>query len=187
MKKIIAFIVLVILVIVMIVLSYNFYSGNNKNAAKDKLKTGLKVTKKKTSDVIDNVTKNNENNSNESNNNENNNSSDSNSTNNGEDITVAENKVVPDTASDNDSGYIKIDHYTFSVDKSTLKVGDTSRIHVNVFPRNASEREVSFVSSDNSILKVNSFGRMKALSSGEVTVTIKVKNCDDYNLKVNVK
>lgn len=183
MKKIIAFIVLVILVIVMIVLSYNFYSGNNKNAAKDKLKTGLKVTKKKTSDVIDNVTKNNENNSNESNNN----SSDSNSTNNGEDITVAENKVVPDTASDNDSGYIKIDHYTVSVDKSTLNVGDTSRIHVNVFPRNASEREVSFVSSDNSILKVNSFGKMKALSSGEVTVTIKVKNCDDYNLKVNVK
>ena len=186
MKKIIAFIILVILVIVMIVLSYNFYSNNNKNAAKNKLNNSLKVTKKKTSDVINNVTKNDSDNNSDSNNSNSNTTNNSSSTND-VDVTVEEDTQVPDTASDDNNGYIRIDHYVVSVDKSTMNIGDSSNIYVKIYPKNASEKDVSFVSSDESIVKVNAFGKMKALRSGEVTITIKVKNCDDYNLKVNVK
>lgn len=182
MKRIIAFIILVILVIVMIVLSYNFYSGNSSKKAKKSLSNGITVVEKK-KDTNNSSSSSNSN----SNSTSDNNTSNSTNTTEANEVTVQEDADVPDTASDSNDDYIAIDHYSVSCDKTTMKVGDTSNIHVKVYPSNASEREVSYSSSNSDIVKVNSFGKMSALKSGEVSITVSVKNAKDYTFVVNVK
>ncbi|MBQ6477301.1 MAG: Ig-like domain-containing protein [Bacilli bacterium] len=179
MRRIIAFIILVILVIVMIVLSYNFYSKNNKKAKSD-LDTTLKVTKKKTDDIEIKTNKEDEEEDKEY-----------------EDEKVEgdlsveedveENHPVPDTASNDEDGYIRVESYDVSPSKTVLKVGETGKIDVAVYPKNASEKEITFVSSNPKVLKVDSFGKMKALKTGEVTVTVKVSGQKDSSFIVSVK
>ena len=58
------------------------------------------------------------------------------------------------------------------VDDITLKVGEEKQIGVTVLPTNASDKAVSFSSSDTSVASVSDVGLVKALATGESTITV---------------
>lgn len=55
----------------------------------------------------------------------------------------------------------------------TLNVGDEHQLNINVLPEGI-EYDVSYVSSDTNIVTINSDGLIKAISSGEAKITIKI-------------
>ena len=182
MRRIIAFIILVILVIVMIVLSYNFYS-KNKNDAKNNLNSTLKVSKKKLDDIeikTEQKAEDKEETKEET-------KEEATDEEVEGDLAIEEDHEVPDTASEDDYGYIPVKAYDVSPNKTVLNVGESGKINVSIYPKNASNREVVFLSSNPKILKVDSFGKMKALRRGEVTVTVKVSGQKDSSFIVSVK
>ena len=170
MRKIIGFIIIVILIILIIVLSNKYYGNQSKNK-----------TLSNANNTITRVTTNSDDNTNTTNNN---------STVVEEKNTVNKNdsvEEVPDTATDDDSGYIPVESFSVNVKNSVLNVGDTEQIIVNVYPSNASEKEIIFTSSNKDVLTVTSTGIIKAKQSGSSLVTVSMKNHNDYKIIINVK
>ena len=46
--------------------------------------------------------------------------------------TNTNNVSVPDTATDDDSNFIKVDSYTASIEKEVIKVGETTKIDIKI-------------------------------------------------------
>ena len=171
MRKIIGFIIIVILIILIIVLSNKYYgkSSNNKSLSTSNT-TSTKITTN--TNTSDDTTDNNSTVVEEKNTINNNNDDVDN---------------VPDTASDDNNGYVAVESFTVNIDKTVLKVGDSEKINVIINPNNASEKEVNFTSSNKDVLTVSSVGIIKAKHKGTALVTVSVKNHNDYKIIINVK
>lgn len=67
------------------------------------------------------------------------------------------------------------------LDKSSLtgKVGDTVELKVTVLPNTASTKSVSYTSSDETIAKVDSEGKVILLKEGVVTIIVKAKDASN--------
>lgn len=76
--------------------------------------------------------------------------------------------------------YIDVDKTNY-----TMFVGDERNIVYSIFPDDATNKNVSFVSSDANVASVDSYGRVKAVSKGKCIITVKCGNCSD-TLNVNV-
>ena len=169
MRKIIGFIIIVILIILIIILSNKYYGNQSKNK-----------TLSNANDTITRVNTNNNDNTNTNNN----------STVVEEKNTVNKNdsaEKVPDTASDDNSGYVPVESFSVNIKNKVLNVGDIEQIIVNIYPSNASEKEVAFTSSNKDVLTVTSTGIIKAKKSGSSLITVSMKNHNDYKIIINVK
>lgn len=96
------------------------------------------------------------------------------------------NVSVPDTATDDDSNFIKVDSYTASIEKEVIKVGETTKIDVKIYPKNASLKDVNFIV-ETSGIKVDSFGKVKGIIPGKYRIRVEVKNCPSYILNIEVR
>ena len=59
--------------------------------------------------------------------------------------------------------------------RQTLDVGETSSVSVKIIPENASNKEVTFSSSDSTIVSVDSNGQMKGIKPGTATIFVTSK------------
>ena len=78
---------------------------------------------------------------------------------------------------------IKVDKIILNPTEMNLKVGDIEQVSLSVSPKNATERDITWSTSDKSIATVDENGIIKALKSGKVTITAKTK---DGNVKATV-
>ncbi|MFR9566565.1 MAG: Ig-like domain-containing protein, partial [Rikenellaceae bacterium] len=68
--------------------------------------------------------------------------------------------------------YTKVKKIEITSAPSTIKAGEIAQLKDVVTPSNATRNGVIWVSSDKSIATVDKFGRVKALKTGEVTITL---------------
>lgn len=100
--------------------------------------------------------------------------------------TNTNNVSVPDTATDDDSNFIKVDSYTASIEKEVITVGETTKIDIKIYPKNASLKDVNFIV-ETSGIKVDSFGKVKGIIPGKYKIRVEVKNCPSYILNIEVR
>ena len=71
---------------------------------------------------------------------------------------------------------INVDKIILNSDKLNIEVGELSQLIAKVEPSDATERDLVWESSDNSIATVDNNGVIKGVKSGTVTITVKTKN-----------
>ncbi len=74
-----------------------------------------------------------------------------------------------------------------SSDSITLKAGESKTISYKVYPADATNRKATFKSSNTSIVKVSSEGKITGVSKGKATITLKTENGLKATVKVTVK
>ena len=72
----------------------------------------------------------------------------------------------------NGSGDIRVTSVDIDRSSVSLKAGDSITLKATVSPSDATNKNVSWTSSDNSIATVNSSGVVKAVASGKATITV---------------
>lgn len=203
MKKIIAFIILVILVILVICLSYNYYKKQDSSRV-NKLKTDLE-----TSEILNNKSKSSSDNDDsdkivveerdtnttsefdESSSKSSKKSSSksktktSNESDDGDSVEET-NTNVPDTASNDNNGFVKLDYFIVSSEKDSIKVGKSTKVIVKYYPENASIKDTTFTSQNNNCT-VTSLGKVTGLNKGTCSILIKVKGQSAKSLLLTVK
>lgn len=191
MKKIIAFIILVILVILVICLSFNYYKKQDAQSNKvNKLKTDLE-----TSEILNEKSDNDkiEVEETDTNKKESTDSDSSKKESSDNDTTVEEdseeetNLNVPDTASDDDNGFVKLNSFSVSSKVSSIKVGKSTKLVVNYYPENASIKDTTFISETKNICKVSSLGKVTGIKKGTCSIVVKVKDQNSQSLLLSVK
>lgn len=68
----------------------------------------------------------------------------------------------------------------------TMAVGDKQLLTVTILPLNATEKEITYVSSNTTVATVNALGRITALSQGNTTISVKVGSVSK-SFELNVK
>ncbi|NEG95301.1 family 43 glycosylhydrolase [Bifidobacterium sp. SMB2] len=74
------------------------------------------------------------------------------------------------------SSVVPVSGVMVSLDRSFVKVGEVVRAKVSVKPENASDKSVSWSSSDEKVAKVDASGRVTAVGVGTVTITATAKD-----------
>ncbi len=69
----------------------------------------------------------------------------------------------------------------------TMNVGNTKSLTATVYPSNATNKSVSWSSSDSSVVTVSSSGKLTAKAAGTATITVKTSNGKTKTCKVTVK
>lgn len=77
--------------------------------------------------------------------------------------------------------------YDYQLDKANLSlyIGDSNKL--NIIPTTEEITSINWTSSDNSIVKVDNNGNIKALKEGKATVTAKIDDTYELTCSVNVK
>ncbi len=81
--------------------------------------------------------------------------------------------------------YVPADGIVTDRDEITLTKGETDKITVSVTPENATEKGVTYESSNENVIKVDKKGNITAVGEGEAVITVISK--DDPTKKVTVK
>lgn len=68
---------------------------------------------------------------------------------------------------------VKVSSIKLSADKNSLVEGESLQVKAEVLPENATDKSLSFASSDQKIATVDQNGLVKAITAGEVTITAK--------------
>jgi len=86
-------------------------------------------------------------------------------------------------------GYFKKNVTGIAVDKPVIELAPegTDKITVTVTPDDATDKEVIFVSGDESIVRVDKDGNVEAVGEGETTITITSKGNPDLKVEIPVK
>ena len=82
---------------------------------------------------------------------------------------------------------INVEEITVKESTMELEVGDTKKIEYEVKPSNATDRKISFSTSDKDILGFNQEGFLVGIKAGTATVTLKSSNGKVTTVTVNVK
>ena len=82
---------------------------------------------------------------------------------------------------------INVEEITVKENTMELEVGDTKKIEYEVKPSNATDRKISFSTSDKDILGFNQEGFLVGIKAGTATVTLKSSNGKVTTVTVNVK
>jgi FtsZ-interacting cell division protein ZipA len=93
---------------------------------------------------------------------------------------------VPDTASNDNNGFVKLNSFSIDLGKYSLKVGESTNVIVKYNPSNASVKDTTFVS-ENKNCKVSSLGKVTGLKKGTCSILVKVKNQNSKSLLLTVK
>lgn len=81
---------------------------------------------------------------------------------------------------------VAVESVTINKNELTLTAGDSETLTVNILPVNATDKSVSWTSSDNAKVTVSD-GLVKAVSAGTATITVKTSNNKTAKCKVTVK
>ena len=79
---------------------------------------------------------------------------------------------LDETFCDGNNEPIAVTGVNMTPGSTTLNVGQTEQLSVNVLPGNAANQNVSFSSSNNAIATVNNSGFVTAVAAGEATITV---------------
>ena len=71
---------------------------------------------------------------------------------------------------------IPVESITVSTNYLAINVGETRQITYNILPANATDKTVTYSSSDNSKVSVDQLGNIRALEEGDVLITITCSN-----------
>ena len=82
--------------------------------------------------------------------------------------------------------YIAVESFSLSFNSVTLSVGDKRMPIVRVTPSNATNKGESWISSDESVAKVDRLGNITAIAEGTCTVTVTSTDNNDVYSTVNV-
>lgn len=93
---------------------------------------------------------------------------------------------VPDTASNDNNGFVKLNSFSIDLGKYSLKVGESTNVIVTYNPSNASVKDTTFIS-ENKNCKVSSLGKVTGLKKGTCSILVKVKNQNSKSLLLTVK
>ncbi|MBR2340965.1 MAG: VanZ family protein [Clostridia bacterium] len=93
-------------------------------------------------------------------------------------------EIVPVTSVEITS--IKVGKKKISVFPAELPLGSSSTLATKVLPQNASNKALTYSSSDESVVKVNSNGKLQALALGDATITIASQENDQITFSVSV-
>ena len=81
-----------------------------------------------------------------------------------------------DSVEASDNSTISLESITFSETEMTLEPGENVRLTLSYLPEGATEKETEWVSSDESILTVDSEGNVNAIQAGVATITATTEN-----------
>ncbi len=91
-------------------------------------------------------------------------------------LTFSSMLVLPSCNNNDNPDVIKTDvevtSITFKTKVQEMKIGDTLKLDYEVTPNNATKKDVSFTSDNESVLKVDNEGIVTALSEGEATIKV---------------
>ena len=74
-----------------------------------------------------------------------------------------------------------------NLDNKTILKGEKKKIDVSIYPEDAKNKEIEFISSNPEILTVDSNGNITGIASGKATITVKAKVGDVKNeIEINV-
>ena len=90
------------------------------------------------------------------------------------------------TSSSENNG-IPVDSITVPQDTIKIYKGDTAKIQYIISPENASNKSVTYKSSDEKIAKVNKNGKVTGVKKGTATITVKSKSDTSKKAKVTIK
>ena len=71
---------------------------------------------------------------------------------------------------------VPVESIVASTNYLSINVGETRQITYNILPANATDKTVTYSSSDNSIVSVDQLGNIRALKEGDVLITITCSN-----------
>lgn len=71
---------------------------------------------------------------------------------------------------------ILVQAININCDKSSLVLGESAKVDLEIVPDNAENKEIVWISSDESVAKVDSDGVVSSVSGGEATITAKADN-----------
>ena len=96
--------------------------------------------------------------------------------------------ILPDTdiASNGASDYVSVQSFSINVPRTFLAIGESTDVVVSIFPNNASEKNVSFSSSDNNIAVISRTGLITGVSSGVVNISVTVNNLETKTFQLTV-
>ena len=69
----------------------------------------------------------------------------------------------------------QIENINVSADNTNLKKGESIKLKVDIYPESAKNNEIEFESDNNKVAVVDSDGNVRALRSGEATITVRAK------------
>ena len=68
-----------------------------------------------------------------------------------------------------------------------ILIGETKELSATVYPSNATNKKITWESSNEEVVKIDSKGEITALGIGDVIITAKASNGEEDNVKVTVK
>lgn len=81
---------------------------------------------------------------------------------------------------------IKIENIELSIDNTTINKGETKKLNVKITPEEAKDLEVIYSSSNPNIATIDNVGNIKAISSGDVIITVRAKD-SNVQAQINIK
>ena len=75
---------------------------------------------------------------------------------------------------------------TVNQSKITLKAGESANVKATVAPKNATNKKVTWTSSNTKVVTVSNSGKITALAEGSATVTVKAKDGSNKKAKISV-
>ena len=70
---------------------------------------------------------------------------------------------------------VQIEKINLSVSNTTIKKGDTQKINVEIYPEDAKNHEIEFISNNTKVLTVDNSGTVLAVGNGTARITAKAK------------
>ena len=91
------------------------------------------------------------------------------------------------TPPEDDDGPIEITKISLPVSYTKLRVGDTYQIEADIIPANATDKTLTYESSDTSVVSVSETGQIETIKEGTATVILKSANGKNTGLLVTVE
>lgn len=81
---------------------------------------------------------------------------------------------------------IEVEKIEISSDKTTINKGEIIELNTKVIPENATNKSITFSSSNPKVLTVSSSGKVTGISSGKATITAKANNGVTSEIEITV-
>ena len=78
---------------------------------------------------------------------------------------------------------VEIEKIEIDIENKTLQKGESKKLNVTIYPEEAKENEIIYISSKPEVATIDDLGNIKAISSGKTTITVKSK---DNSVKADI-
>ena len=84
---------------------------------------------------------------------------------------------------------IPVKEIKLSLENTTLQKGERVQLKVQILPENATDKHLTYTSSNSNVVSIDTAGKLLAVSSGQATITAKAKNniANSITIRVNSK